>query len=253
MFKLKNVLRKSVLNEYSQNDPIPELTRRNKWTAFFIVGGPASGKTHFYNNFIYDRVGKYIKRFSTDDIADLRRKWDPEHSDKEEGEYVPGSSAYRRRYIEQFLEYTNGENIVIDTTGNDPKDDDDDPNEVKQVHDLLVDSGYDIVFIQMVVPVGKALARVKKRNKSRDQPETDVEYTKGWYTDPEQLTRDEFASFTKEALSTNRAQRIIKKYSKWEGVINYYIVINIGDDRVFLKYENGQLKVRKNDSYEPVN
>jgi len=244
MLKLKDVIKEIFLKEVSPQDPIAELTRNNKWTAFILVGGPASGKTHFYENFIVPRQGK-IKRFSTDDISDLRRKWDPEHQDKEEGEYVPGSSALRRQYIENFVENTNGENIVVDTTGRDPK-------KLKPVYEKLSESGYDIVFIHMLVPVKKALARVKKRNVDKDQPETDVEYTKGWYTDPEQLGSEEFASFAHEALSTNRAQGIMKKYSKWQGVENYYIVVNVGDDRIFMKYENGSLKVQKADRYEKV-
>lgn len=268
MFKFTDLLQEIYLSEVSKNDPIPELTRKKSGLAIFLIGPPASGKSTFHRNFIVPRQGN-IKRFSTDDISDLRNLKDPEFADYEEGDYIPGSSGFVRAYIEQFVKSNNNDNFVWDATGRDPE-------KIKPVYDTVRENGYDVMFIHLLISVEKALARVKKRNVGKTQPETDIAYTKGSYTEPEMLRKfgdedaekynvgkdeedqidpvfkaGEFASFAKEALSTNKAQSIINKYSEWDH-IGYYLVVDLDDKRLWMKYENGKLKVRKNDRYVDV-
>lgn len=253
--KFKDLLREIFLTEVSKNDPIPELTRKKSNLAIFLIGPPASGKSTFFHDFIRPRQ-KHIKRFSTDEISELRRKYDPKFKGKKKGQYIPGSSAFTLNYLEQYIENNNNENFVWDTTGKDPRN-------LKGIYDLVRGHGYDVIFIHLLIPAKTALQRVKKRNVGAEQPETDIAYTRKSYTgipktdvpfkapseDEIQLAAKE-GEIAGEILNTAGAQKIISVYSNWNPD-NYYMVVDVGNKRMFMKYDGG-VKIRKNDKYVSV-
>lgn len=255
LIKFKDLLNELILLEVSKNDPIPELTRKMSNMAIFLIGPPASGKSTFFANFIRPKQ-KQIKRFSTDKISDIRRRNDPEYQHKKKGSYIEGSSAFNLNYLEQFIENSNNANFVWDTTGKDPRD-------LRPIYDSVREHGYEVIFIHLLIPAKTALQRVKKRNKAAEQPKTDTGYVRKSYTGiPKTNTpfkspsKDKIEMATKygeivgEILSTAGAQKIITVYSKWNPD-NYYLVVDGGKRRMFMKYDNG-LQIRKNDRYVSI-
>lgn len=252
-------LARDILLEYSPNDPIPELNRRQKGLGIFLVGPPASGKTRFREKFIEPKQGD-IKTFSTDDIAKTR-KGEFSDLDLDPGEYPDNTSDLRHSYVKSFVQSSYQDNFILDTTGIDPNKETGVSDRIKEVYDLAKENGYDIIFIHLLTSVGEGIARVRQRNRDQDQPRTDIEYAKKTYTGPEDMDRENFAKpdeeeggvdWEREPLSTKMAQKIMTTFTKW-GNDPYYIILNLGRQGKFLKYEGGKIKVYSGDEYVPVN
>jgi len=54
--------------EYSKNDPIPEINRMKEKLGIILLGLPGSGKSTFANRFIIPH-NPNIRTFSTDDVS----------------------------------------------------------------------------------------------------------------------------------------------------------------------------------------
>lgn len=258
-------LAKELLKENSRNDPIPELNQNNNM-GVFVVGGPASGKSSFIEDYIYkyNFVRRDFQVFSTDDISDFRAENDPEWEEKEAGkDHVPGSSGLKYSYLKHFIESSHNDNFVLDTLGIGLSKKH--SQRVEDTYKLAKKEGYDVIFIHLVVEVAPAIDRIISRNKKDTQPNVDIPQAKGRYTKHSQLSRDSFGSFGEgpvgrddievsyEALSTNKSQNIISYYSSL-GNDPYYVVVNFGGGkRVFYKYEDRQMKIRSNYEYVPIN
>ena len=64
----------SFLNEeWSKNEPIPEILDKPKGLAIFLIGAPGIGKSYFVDKFIHTK-NQNIKDFSTDDVSLLFTK-----------------------------------------------------------------------------------------------------------------------------------------------------------------------------------
>lgn len=143
--------------EFSKNDPIPELNQSNK-LGIVLLGTPGSGKSTFIKNFLSHRV-KNFKSFSTDDVSLLFTK--------NPNIYYPLSSDLNISRLLKFID--TGQNFIYDTTGSQDK------NMFKVVNSAK-NNGYKIIFIHIIIELNNAI----KNNQSRDR-QVDDEYLKFVY------------------------------------------------------------------------
>ena len=198
--------------EFSKNDPIPEITRDNDKLGIIFIGTPGSGKSTFISNFIMPR-NRNMKKFSTDDISLLYTK-DPKI-------YYKSSSSLNSGRLHTYIK--SGRNFIYDTTG---------------IHDANVfkvcknarENGYKIIFIQILVD----LETSKKQNiKRRDSG--------GHFVD------ETYIDFVYSRISST-----VKDYNNLLKPDNFYIVFNKEGKYKYFKYDNGKLLRRKMDKYIPV-
>lgn len=134
-----------ILEEFSKNDPIPEISKFKTKLGIVLIGLPGAGKSTFINNFILPRNSQF-KSFSTDDVSNLLTR-DPKAYDER--------SAILN--IERLSNYIKtGQNFIYDTTGAHETN-------IFRIVEESRDLGYTIIFIQLETNVEVA----KKRNISR--------------------------------------------------------------------------------------
>jgi predicted kinase len=134
-----------ISEEFSKNDPIPEITKFKTKLGIVLIGLPGAGKSTFINNFILPRNSQF-KSFSTDDVSNLLTR-DPKAYDER--------SAILN--IERLSNYIKtGQNFIYDTTGAHETN-------IFRIVEESRDLGYKIIFIQLETNVEVA----KKRNISR--------------------------------------------------------------------------------------
>jgi predicted kinase len=134
-----------ISEEFSKNDPIPEITKFKTKLGIVLIGLPGAGKSTFINNFILPRNSQF-KSFSTDDVSNLLTR-DPKAYDER--------SAILN--IERLSNYIKtGQNFIYDTTGAHETN-------IFRIVEESRDLGYTIIFIQLETNVEVA----KKRNISR--------------------------------------------------------------------------------------
>jgi len=141
-----------LIQEYSKNDPIQELSVGTKPLAIFLMGTPASGKSTFIKNFLETRR-KDIKTFSSDDISLMFTK-DPNVRHR-------GSGELNLKRMNIFME--TGQSFIYDTT----------PTYSEEKVDVIKkakENGYYVLFIALIVPMSVAL----KRNKERDRQSSEA-------------------------------------------------------------------------------
>lgn len=148
----------SVNEEWSKNDPIPELAREEK-LGIILIGAPGVGKSTFVNNFIIPRKMN-IKSFSTDDVSFMFTK-DP-------NKYYGGASDLNILRLKKYIQ-SSGQSFIYDTTGSQDKP-------VFDVFRLARKNGYSVIFIHLVAPLETSL----KQNLQRDR-NVDDEYIKFVY------------------------------------------------------------------------
>ena len=134
-----------ILEEFSKNDPIPEISRFKTKLGIVLIGLPGAGKSTFINNFILPR-NQQFKAFSTDDVSTLLTK---------------NPKAYHERSailnIERLSNYIKtGQNFIYDTTG---------AHEINifKIVEESREQDYTVIFIQLQTNVEVA----KRRNVSR--------------------------------------------------------------------------------------
>jgi predicted kinase len=137
--------------EWSKNDPIPELNEKNK-LGIILMGTPGLGKSYFSKNYIQPR--QEIKTFSTDDVS-MKFTKDP-------NKYYPGAADLNIRGLLKFMD--NGNSFIYDTTGTHP-------DQIFKIVQKAKKSGYKILFIHLVGPLDLSL----KQNQLRDR-QVDPEY-----------------------------------------------------------------------------
>lgn len=264
-------LAESLFLEVSKNDPIPELNRKSEKLGIFLIGHSGAGKSTYFKNHIKPKI-QNVKVFSSDDISVLRRKKDDEEDQLRKRK--SGTSVVVRDWLLNFL--NTGNNFVWDTTGENEQN-------IKPVFELARNYGYDLIFIHLLTPAPEAVERVRQRNKTGEfddteldipkdkeefagfdretlkklkqkdiQPETGMEYVMDLYgVDPEEIERGVF-NVEDKVLSTTQSKKLLNTYGDYP-YDNYYLVVYVGDyEYLYLKYENGELKVRKGDRYEAV-
>jgi predicted ABC-type ATPase len=195
--------------EYSKNDPIPEINRMQEKLGIVLLGLPGSGKSTFANRFIVPHNSN-IKTFSTDDVSYLFTK--------DKSDYYKGASELNITSLKHYMK--SGQNFIYDTTGS---------NDIN-VFEITKDArkyGYKIMFILILIDVETAKAQNKKRGMTGGHT-ADDEYIDHVYSSQLQTT---------------------KSYLKYVKPDAFYVVLNKDGNYKYYKFDNGELKKRKVDKY----
>ena len=195
--------------EYSKNDPIPEINRMKEKLGIVLLGLPGSGKSTFAKRFITPH-NPNIKTFSTDDVSYLFTK--------DKSKFHTGSTELNIKSLKSYMK--SGQNFIYDTTGSN----DINVFEVtKDAHKL----GYKIIFILILIDVDTAKSQNKKRGMTGGH-----------------LVDDDYIDYV---YSTQL--QTTKNYLKYIKPDNFYVVLNKDGNYKYYKFDNGELKKRKVDKY----
>lgn len=195
--------------EYSKNDPIPEINRMKEKLGIVLLGLPGSGKSTFANRFITPH-NKNIKTFSTDDVSYMFTK--------DKSKFHKGSSELNITSLKSYIR--SGQNFIYDTTGS---------NDIG-VFEVTRDAhkyGYKIMFILILIDIETAKAQNKKRGMTGGHT-ADDDYIDYVYSNQLQTTRN---------------------YLKYVKPDSFYVVLNKDGNYKYYKFDNGELKKRKVDKY----
>jgi predicted ABC-type ATPase len=195
--------------EYSKNDPIPEINRMKEKLGIVLLGLPGSGKSTFANRFIVPHNSN-IKTFSTDDVSYLFTK--------DKSDYYKGASELNITSLKHYMK--SGQNFIYDTTGS---------NDIN-VFEITKDAqklGYKIMFILILIDVETAKSQNKKRGMTGGHT-ADDDYIDHVYSTQLQTT---------------------KSYLKYVKPDAFYVVLNKDGNYKYYKFDNGELKKRKVDKY----
>ena len=207
--KLINNYQGFINEEYSKNDPIPEINRMKEKLGIVLLGLPGSGKSTFASKFIVPH-NQNIKTFSTDDVSYMFTK--------DKSKYHKGSSELNITSLKSYIR--SGQNFIYDTTGS---------NDIG-VFEITRDAhkyGYKIVFILILIDVDTAKAQNRKRGMTGGHT-ADDEYIDHVYSTQLQTT---------------------KSYLKYVKPDAFYVVLNKSGNYKYYKFDNGELKRRKVDKY----
>lgn len=195
--------------EYSKNDPIPEINRMKEKLGIVLLGLPGSGKSTFANRFIVPHNSN-IKTFSTDDVSYLFTK--------DKSKFHKGSSELNINSLKSYMR--SGQNFIYDTTGS---------NDIG-VFEVTRDAqklGYKIMFILILIDVETAKTQNKKRGMTGGHT-ADDDYIDHVYSTQLQTT---------------------KSYLRYVKPDAFYVVLNKDGNYKYYKFDNGELKKRKVDKY----
>ena len=207
--KVINSFNSFVNEEYSKNDPIPEINRMKEKLGIILLGLPGSGKSTFANRFIVPH-NPNIKTFSTDDVSYMFTK--------DKSKYYKGASELNITSLKNYMK--SGQNFIYDTTGS---------NDIN-VFEVTRDAhkyGYKIMFILILIDVDTAKSQNRKRG-----------MTGGHLADDEYIDH----VYSTQLMTT-------KSYLKYVKPDSFYVVLNKDGNYKYYKYDNGELKKRKVDKY----
>jgi len=207
--KLINNYKNFINEEYSKNDPIPEINRMQEKLGIILLGLPGSGKSTFASNFIVPH-NPNIKTFSTDDVSYMFTK--------DKSKYYRGASELNINSLKNYM--MSGQNFIYDTTGS---------NDVSvfEVTKEAHKHGYKIMFILILIDVETAKSQNRKRGMSGGH-----------------LADDEYIDhvYSTQLMTT-------KSYLKYVKPDSFYVVLNKDGKYKYYKFDNGELKKRKIDKY----
>lgn len=195
--------------EYSKNDPIPEINRMKEKLGIVLLGLPGSGKSTFANRFIVPH-NPNTKTFSTDDVSFLYTK--------DKSKFHIGSTELNIKSLKSYMR--SGQNFIYDTTGS---------NDIN-VFEVTRDAhkfGYKIIFILILIDLETTKAQNRKRGMTGGH-----------------LVDDEYIDYV---YSTQL--QTTKNYIKYIKPDNFYVVLNKDGKYKYYKFDNGELKKRKVDKY----
>ena len=195
--------------EYSKNDPIPEINRKQDKLGIVLLGLPGSGKSTFAKKFIIPHNSN-IKTFSTDDVS-LRFSKDPNR-------YYPGASELNILALKSYMK--SGQNFIYDTTGSNDKN-------VFDITKLAHQNGYSVMFILILIDIETAKIQNSKRGNIGGH-----------------LVDDDYIDYV---YSTQL--RTTKDYVNYIKPDSFYVVLNKDGKYKYYKFDNGELKKRKVDKY----
>lgn len=146
--KYLKVFGEYILNEeFSKNDPIPELNSSEK-LGIILLGPPAVGKSTFATNYITHK-NRDIKIFSTDDVS-LTRTKNPTH-------YKHGSSELNLKRLKIFIK--TGGSFIYDTTGTQKEN-------ISSITKLAHSEGYQVIYIHLIGTLDMSLKQNIERERN---------------------------------------------------------------------------------------
>ena len=221
-----------IKEEWSKNEPIPEILDKESGLAIFLIGSPGIGKSFFVNNYIHTK-NPNIKDFSTDDIS-LLYTGDPNvyYRGKElpEGGRTKNASELNLSKIKVFTK-TN-QNFIYDTTGAGKEWTDKGYEHIKDIFDLSKENGYEIIFIHLLSTLETSIEQDKLRDRH-----VDTKYIKWAYA--KQMGGD---------VDGIKVTGNMKRYKEL-GPDKYYVITSIDKKYKFYKLEGDTLLRRKNDKW----
>jgi len=134
------------LNEYSKNDPIPEINSKDR-LGIILLGAPGIGKSTFINNNILTK-NRNIKTFSTDDVS-LTLTKDP-------NEYRSNSSELNLKRLSMYIE--SGRSFIYDTTGTQK-------NNITDIIRLSKQYNYTVLIIQVMGTLDLSIKQINNRER----------------------------------------------------------------------------------------
>jgi predicted kinase len=222
--------------EWSKNEPIPEILDKSKGLAIFLIGTPGIGKSYFVNKFIHPK-NPNIKDFSTDDVSLLFTK-DPNvyyrGKEKPEGGRTSNASQLNLKKIQMFM--TTGNSFIYDTTGAGKENTDKGFEHIKEMFDIARENKYEIVFIHLLSTLQTSINQDKMRDRHVDTHYIEWAYAKqmGGIIDGEKVEGN------------------LPRY-KALGPDHYYVILSIDRKYSFFKFIDGKLARKKGDKYVPMN
>lgn len=138
-----------IFEEFSKNDPIPEINISKK-LGIILLGPPGIGKSTFANNFILHK-NRSVKIFSTDDVS-LTLSKDP-------NSYKRGASELNIRRLKMYI--NSGGSFIYDTTGTHKEN-------IEDITKLARDNSYDVIYIHLMGTLDLSLKQNSQRNRNVD-------------------------------------------------------------------------------------
>ena len=222
--------------EWSKNEPIPEIIGKAKGLAVFLIGAPGIGKSTFVNKFIHPK-NPNIKDFSTDDISLLFTK-DPNvyyrGKEKPEGGRTSNASQLNLKKMTKFME--TGNSFIYDTTGAGKEHTDKGFEHVKDMFGMARQAGYEIVFIHLLSTLQTSIDQDKLRDR---------------HVDPHYIQW----AYAKQMGGEVDGQKVEGNMPRYKalGPDHYYVILSIDRKYTFMKYVDGKLCRKKGDRYVPLN
>lgn len=221
-----------ISEEFSKNEPIPEIIGVDRGLAIFVIGQPAIGKSYFIDNYVQTK-NVNIKNFSSDDVSLLYTK-DPNvyyrGVEKTDGEKSKNASELNLQKMSNFIQ--TGQSFVYDTTGAGKEFTDRGFEHVKEIFDKAKLNNYKIVFIHLLSTLQTSLEQDKLRTRH-----VDPHYIK-W-------------AYAKQQGGEIDGVKVEGNISRYKSLNpdSYYLVTSIDKKYKFYKFIDGKLAIRKNDKY----
>ena len=227
----------SFLNEeWSKNEPIPEILDKPKGLAIFLIGSPGIGKSYFVDKFIHTK-NQNIKDFSTDDVSLLFTKDPNEYytgREKPEGGKTSGASQLNLKKMKMFM--TTKNSFIYDTTGAGKEHTDTGFEHIKEMFDLARENQYEIIFIHLLSTLQTSIDQDKMRDRHVEPHYIEWAYAK------------QMGGMVDNEMVEGNLPRF-----KALGPDEYYVVLSIDRKYSFFKFIDGKLARKKGDKYVPLN
>jgi len=220
--KLLKILENNI-NEWSKNDPIPEVSRSKNGVYLTMIGPPAAGKSTFINKYV--SVVNSWKVIDPDEINYILSSNRAE--DREYGKWNSSSSRIYSKYIKNIFNNETKPNVIFDNTGNNFERNMEFINYAKAM-------GYTTVMICVLNTTNKILQNNIKRAGS---------YIKKDITGQLRKSRTLIPNDYLESI-LSKITNLISEYKNLKNLDKFYIVLNTEAGYKFLRFdEDNKLEI----------
>ena len=217
--------------EFSKNEPIPEILSAKRGVAIFLIGTSGIGKSYFVKNHIHTKNATF-KDFSTDDISALYTGDPNIYYRGIETDSGRTKNASQLNILKMLTFIETGQNFIYDTTGAGKEFTDSGFEHVKQIYDQARNFGYKIIFIHLLSTLQNSLQQDLER-----QRHVDPHYIQWAYAKQQGGEVDGI-----------KVEGNIQRYKNL-APDEYYIVTTINQKYKYYKFIDGKLAKRKGDKY----